>query len=130
MLKRFLQRFGISRQKRYRHTVKFEGVMTPLSRASSFYGGGNASGGGSSFYGSESLNFVDSTPGASFFSMGSSNAARGNSEGTTASGSSLKQKISEDITWLNENEGVSRSRATSSRYDESGCSVTTDLQSL
>lgn len=42
-LDRLKQKFGLKKQKRYRHTVKFEGLMTPLSRDSTFWKDDNVS---------------------------------------------------------------------------------------
>jgi len=120
VLKRVLQRLGIKQQKRYRHTVKFEGMMTPLSRASSFYGGGGFEDvdGMTSYFGESTLgaSFLDSST-----ATGSNNNTNTNSETTKNTRTTKNSKANTDT--------YSQSAKSSSYYGD-GTSITTDLKSL
>lgn len=127
VLKRVLQRLGIKQQKRYRHTVKFEGMMTPLSRASSFYGGGGG-------YGFEDVDgmtsyFGESTLGASFLDSSMATGATGsnkNSQTTKNTQTTKNSKTTSD----NKTVHTYSHSANSSSYYGDGTSITTDLKSL
>jgi len=130
ILNRVLQRLGVKQQKRYRHTVKFEGMMTPLSRASSFYGGG---GGGFEDVDGMTSYFGESTLGASFLdsstatgATGSNNDSNKNSQTTKNTLITKNSKASSDNTI---NNTYSQSAKSSSYYGD-GTSITTDLKSL
>ena len=127
VLKRVLQRLGIKQQKRYRHTVKFEGMMTPLSRASSFYGGGGG-------YGFEDVDgmtsyFGESTLGASFLDSSMATGATGSNKNSQATKNTQTTKNSK-TTSDNKTVHTYSHSANSSSYYGDGTSITTDLKSL